>query len=73
MSVVGLGRTTFSYALQDHQVNALFVDNYPADKAETISTISKAENSSFIGAIALWHKDTKVQVSSDELGRITGI
>lgn len=59
--------------MQDHLINAQFANNSLIGKPDYLAVASEAENSSYISAIALWHKDNKIEVFSDELGRMSGM
>lgn len=58
--------------LQNYLINARFIDNRPKDKPAGILVASEAEHSSFIGAVSLWHGDTRVEVSCDDYGKMSG-
>ena len=59
--------------MQDHLINAQFKNNSLIGKPDYLAVSSEAENSSYIGAVALWHKDNRIEVFCDELGRMSGI
>ena len=58
--------------LQDHLINAQFVDNSLVGKPDYLAVSSEAVNSSYIGAISLWHKDSQVEVTCNEMGKMSG-
>ena len=59
--------------MQDHVLNARFTNNSLIGKPDYLAVASEAENSSYIGAIALLHKDNKIEVLGDEMGKMSGM
>ena len=52
-------------------MNAEFVDTELPSESDLVGLVSGAENSSFIGAVGLQHKNTKVVVSCDHAGTLS--
>lgn len=57
---------------QTHIVNAYFVSTELPQESDLLSLVTGAQNSSFIETVALQHGKTKVDVSSDRSGSVTG-
>jgi hypothetical protein len=57
--------------VQDHLINAEFVDTELPLESDLVGLVSGVQNSSFIGAIGVQHGEAKVAVASDRDGKLS--
>jgi len=57
--------------VQDHLINAEFVDTELPSESDLVGLVTEVQNSSFIGVIGVQHGEAKVVVASDRDGMLS--